>query len=105
MNTSSPSRGGPAWDGPFEAQEPLRSSPIIASDTLLIADRKGNVYGLDPNSGTLSWSAPAALEKTVLSNPITDPSALEVEVFISAQGGDLFRIDPAAGSFVKVVTP
>jgi outer membrane protein assembly factor BamB len=97
--------GEPAWDAPFEAVEPLRSSPIIASDTLVIADRKGNVYGLDPDSGTLNWSAPAALEKTVLSNPIADPPALGEEVFISAQGGDLFRIDPAAGSFVKVVTP
>ncbi len=97
--------GEPAWNAPFEAQEPLRSSPIIASDTLLIADREGNVYGLDPDSGTLSWSAPAALEKTVLSNPIADPPVLGEEVFISAQGGDLFRIDPAAGSFVKVVTP
>ena len=97
--------GEPAWNAPFEAAEPLRSSPIIASGTLLIADRKGNVYGLDPDSGTLSWSAPAALEKTVLSNPIADPPVLGEEVFISAQGGDLFRIDPAAGSFVKVVTP
>ena len=99
--------GTPVWDTPFEAEdpEPLRSSPIIASDTLLIVDREGNVYGLDPDSGTLSWSAPAALEKTVLSNPIADPPLLGVRVFISAQGGDLFRIDPTAGSFVKVVTP
>ena len=97
--------GAPVWDAPFPALEPLRSSPIIASDTLLIADREGNVYGLDPDSGRLSWSAPAALEKTVLSNPIADSPVLGIEVFISAQGGDLFRIDPAAGSFVKVVTP
>jgi outer membrane protein assembly factor BamB len=97
--------GEPAWDAPFEALEPLRSSPIIASDTLVIVDRKGNVYGLDPDSGTLNWSAPAALGKTVLSNPIADSPILGEEVFISAQGGDLFRIDPAAGSFVKVVTP
>ncbi|MCH6556423.1 MAG: PQQ-binding-like beta-propeller repeat protein, partial [Chloroflexi bacterium] len=32
------------WDAPFEALEPLRSAPLIASGTLVIADRKGHVY-------------------------------------------------------------
>ena len=97
--------GAERWS--FEAEEPLRSVPILTDDALVIVDRKGNVYGLDPENGNRIWSRTGedGIEKTVLSNPITDPSALEVEVFISAQGGDLFRIDPAAGSFVKVVTP
>ena len=95
------------WDAPFEALEPLRSSPIIASGTLVIADRRGNVYGLDPENGNRIWSMTEedGLEKTVLSNPIAGSPVLGEEVFISAQGGDLFRVDPAAGSFVKVVTP
>ncbi len=99
--------GAPVWDAPFVAEEPLRSSPIIAGEALVIVDRDGNLYGLDPATGTPKWSAleEKALQKTVLSNPIADPPVLGVEVFISAQGGDLFRIDPAAGSFVKVVTP
>jgi len=99
--------GTPVWDTPFQAEEPLRSAPVLAGDALVIVDRDGNVYGLDPEVGTLKWSREAekGLQKTVLSNPITDPSALEVEVLISAQGGDLFRLDPTAGSFVEVVTP
>ncbi len=59
------------------------------------------MYGIDPDSGTLNWSAPAALEKTVLSNPLI----LEDRVLISAEGGDLFKIDPAAGTFTEVVRP
>ncbi len=99
--------GAPVWDTPFEALEPLRSSPIIAGDALVVVDRKGNVYGLDPENGNRIWSKTEedGIEKTVLSNPIADSPVLAEEVFISAQGGDLFRIDPAAGSFVKVVTP
>lgn len=92
--------GGAVWDAPFEAEEPLRSAPVLAGDILVIVDRGGNVYGLDPAEGSLKWSAAAALEKTVLA----DPAVLDGKVVVSAEGGDLFRGDPAAGSFVKVVT-
>ena len=99
--------GAPAWDTPFEALEPLRSAPILAGDALVLVDRKGNIYGLDPQNGNRIWSKTEedGIEKTVLSNPFADSSALVEAVFISAQGGDLFRIDPEAGSFIKVVTP
>jgi outer membrane protein assembly factor BamB len=86
----------------FEAEEPLRSVPVLASDSLVIVDRGGNVYGLDhkvDQEQRLRWSE--ALEKTVLS----DPMMLGEEVLISAQGGDLFRLDPVGGSFREVVIP
>jgi outer membrane protein assembly factor BamB len=91
------------WDSPFEAEEPepLRSAPVLAGEALLIVDRGGDVFGLDPEAGTLKWSAPAALEKTVLSNPLV----VGEEVLISAQGGDLFSVDPATGRFSPVETP
>ena len=66
---------------------------------MVIVDRGGNVYGLDPAEGSLKWSAPAALEKTVLADPVV----LDGKVVVSAEGGGLFTVDPAAGSFVKVV--
>ena len=99
--------GAPVWDTPFEALEPLRSAPLLAADALVIVDRKGNVYGLDPENGNRIWAKTEedGIEKTVLSNPIADSPVLVEAVFISAQGGDLFRIDPEAGSFIKVVTP
>ncbi len=97
--------GEELWSFEAEEPEPLRSSPVLATDVLVIVDRKGGMYGLNPENGDRVWSAPEALGKTVLSNPIADSPVLGEEVFISAQGGDLFRIDPAAGSFVKVVTP
>jgi len=84
----------------FKADEPLRSAPVLAGDILVIADREGNVYGLDPDTGALNWPAPAALEKAVLANPLV----LNGEVVISAEGGDLFRLDAGAGSFDEVET-
>jgi outer membrane protein assembly factor BamB len=93
--------GKPVWDAPFEAKEPLRSAPVLAGDTgdtLVIVDRGGNVYGLKPADGKLKWSAAAALEKTVLA----DPAVVGGQVVVSAEGGDLFSVDPVAGSSVKV---
>ncbi len=114
--------GDELWS--FEAEDGIRSSPVLADDTLVLVDRDGNVYGLDPLTGEpLPWS-PRAIDKTVLSNPLVLAEAIQEEmaedvkekVFISAEGGDLFRLeDPTTGdlsrldlntgSFVKVVTP
>jgi hypothetical protein len=33
---------------------------------------------------------------------LADPAVLDGKVVVSAEGGDLFTVDPAAGSFVKV---
>jgi outer membrane protein assembly factor BamB len=95
----------------FEAEDALRSAPVLAGDVLVVADRDGNVYGLDPESGDPAWG-PKALLETVLANP----ELLGGQVLISAQGGELFRVDdaesgavsrfdPDTGSFVEVVTP
>lgn len=102
----------------FEAEEPLRSSPVLAEGHLVIADRDGNVYGLDPDSGELKWSGPP-IDETVLSNPLvlmeaSDEGEDVERVFISAEGGDLYRLDDpitgslsrlelSSGRFVKVV--
>ncbi len=114
--------GDELWS--FEAEEGIRSSPVLTADTLVIVDRDGNVYGLDPMTGAaLPWS-PRAIDKTVLSNPLVLEEAVQEEVaedvkekvFISAEGGDLFRLedptsgelsrlDPNTGRFVRVVTP
>ena len=112
----------------FEAEEPLRSSPVLADGTLVIIDKDGNVYGLDPEDGQPAPWPLRPLDKTVFSNPLvlttgpepTDDGGEDTEsgrekVLISAEGGDLFRLedaatgeltrlDPATGSFVRVVT-
>jgi outer membrane protein assembly factor BamB len=98
---------------PFEAEDPdpMRSVPVLAGGVLVVVDRGGNVYGLDPEDGALQWSSSGedGLKKTVLSNPLVraDDEAEEgtVEVLISAQGGDLFGVDPTAGASVEVPTP
>ncbi len=95
--------GEPVWEEPFQSEpkSPIRSGPALAGDVLLVADREGLVYGLSPEDGSLTWSR--QLNATILA----DLFVLDQEVLISAQGGDLFRVDPASGSSraVEVLPP
>lgn len=113
--------GAELWS--FEAEDGIRSKPVLVDGTLVIIDRKGNAYGLnpeeDPEGPRLRWSK--TVDKTVLSNPLVREAeagedGATVKVFISAEGGDLFRLedpttgelsrlDPDTGTFVRVVTP
>jgi outer membrane protein assembly factor BamB len=105
--------GKEVWDSPFEADDPIRSAPVIAGGVLVVVDRGGNVYGLDlaeePEDERLLWSE--ALEKTVLSNPLVvgeegDEGVDEEKVLISAQKGDhLFSVNPVTGKSTEVATP
>jgi len=85
--------GDPVWNQPFETEAPVRSSPLLAGNVLIVVDRAGNVYGLDPATGNQKWG-PVILSETVLANPLL----LEDKVLIVAQGGKLFLIDPATGA-------
>ena len=92
--------GDPLWQKPFqtEPEAPIRSGPVLAGDVLVVADREGLVYGLSLDDGSLKWSRPALLNGTVLA----DLLVLDAEVLISAQGGDLFKLDPTSGSLEAV---
>lgn len=90
--------GAAAWPSPFEADSGLRSSPLLVGDTLMVIDRKGNVYGVDPVDGTSLWPAPAVLGKTVLSDPVQ----MDDGVLIVAQGGDVFQINQDGGGLRKI---
>ncbi len=105
--------GEQRWSFEAEEPEPLRSAPVLASGVLVIVDRGGNVYGLDPEEEPederVRWSE--ALEKTVLSNPLVvkeegDEGEDVEKVLISAQKGDhLFSVDPVTGRSSEVETP
>lgn len=90
--------GSAAWPQAFQAENGVRSSPRLSADgeTLLIIDRKGNVYGVDPENGSGLWPAPAQLNDTVLS----DPLLLDDGLLIVGQGGDIFQMN-ADGSGLR----
>ena len=85
--------GKPAWQSPFEAKGSVRASPLLAAGVLIVADRAGNVYGLDPANGSQKW-AQEILNKKLLADPVL----LQDQVLLVAEGGDLYRVDPEAGT-------
>ena len=92
--------GEQIWVAPFHAENAIRSAPLLVDETLLVVDKKGNVYGVDPANGFALWPAPAVLGKTVFS----DPMILGDTLLIVAQGGDLFQLDleSQGRSFLKI---
>lgn len=89
--------GGELWR--FQAEHGVRAEPLMADDeTLMIIDRKGNVYGVSPEDGIGLWPAPAQLNDTVLSNPLL----LDDGVLIVAQGGDIFQLNADGGGLRKI---
>jgi outer membrane protein assembly factor BamB len=101
--------GTAKWATPFQSESPIRSAPILVGDTLIVVDRSGNAYGLALEDGEPIWG-PTALGKTILSDPYLLQSNVTAsptraadggtELLISAQGGDICRIDPSNGSII-----
>ncbi|NIV37364.1 MAG: hypothetical protein GWN58_50470, partial [Anaerolineae bacterium] len=50
---------------------------------------QGKLFGLDAQNGQLVWPLPIDLAKTVLADPLAEGAM----AYISAQGGDLFRVN------------
>lgn len=83
--------GQKIWE--FDTTHPVRSAPVFAAGVLVVVNRNGEVYGVDP-AGRQKWG-PTLLNKTVLADPL---SLSDDSVMIVATGGDLFRIDPNTGA-------
>jgi outer membrane protein assembly factor BamB len=91
--------GTPSWEKPFDTGDPVRAAPVLLDDMLLIANRKGKLFGLDPENGQAIWG-PTELANTVLA----DPLAQEATAYVSAQGGDLFTVDKDGRAAPVVLT-
>jgi iron transport multicopper oxidase len=50
---------GQMWSTPVEGQ--VYAQPLLADGTLLVATENNKVYGLDPATGAMKWTAPVSL--------------------------------------------
>jgi outer membrane protein assembly factor BamB len=57
---------------------------------LVVVDRGGNIYSLDPETGEVLKPSPSIIEKRVLANPIE----FDGDVLVVSQDGDLYRVKP-----------
>ncbi len=79
------------WPSPFDAGGPIKSSPVIVGDVLVLATESGNVIGVDLVSGEQAWSAD--LEIKVFA-PL---AASGGNAFVNAQDNRLYAFDGATG--------
>jgi outer membrane protein assembly factor BamB len=89
--------GGERWPQPLRAKGPIRARPALAAGVLIVTDNAGDVYGLDPATGEERWPA-ITLQSGVLANPVVVGN----DVYLSTRGGELLRVDAAAGSSTVV---
>lgn len=83
--------GQAAWESnTFKAPEAIRAAPLLSNGVLVVVDRGGNVYSLNPDTGEVLKSEPAVIEKRVLANPIE----FDGDVLLLAQSGDMYRWKP-----------
>ena len=100
MHALSVADGAPRWPQPFHAPAPIRAAPALAEGVLVLADRDGNVYGLDPASGQEMWSF--ALASGVLADLREVDSAEGTVVYVSTSDGDIEKVSPANGSHTSL---
>jgi len=80
------------WDKPFDTGAPIRSSPIIAGDGLVVAGRNGEVFKLDLATGA-AQSGPIEAGTKVYADLTTDGAS----VFVKPTSATLYVMDAAGG--------
>lgn len=71
---------------------------MLVGGALVIADRDGRVFGLDPNDGTQLWQQEQSGQR-FLANPLVQQSSI---LYLS-QGGMLVRVRPQDQGAISVV--
>ena len=83
----------------FDGLAPIRAGAVISGGVLIAADEKGNVYGMDPESGIQVWIGPTEIDKKVLADPYV---LADGSVMIVTTGGDTFTVSPEDGRLTTV---
>jgi len=83
----------------FDALASIRSGVVIAGGIVIAVDDKGNVYGIDPESGNQVWNGPTEIDKKVLADPYV---LADGNVMIVTTGGDTFTVSPEDGRLTTV---
>ena len=89
--------GDAHWARPFETSAPVHAAPVMAGGKLIVVDRKGHVFALSPEDGTMAPAEALELGADVLADPLVQADG---NVIIVTTSGDVVRIDPATLTMV-----
>lgn len=95
--------GAARWSQPFKAVAAVRSTPVLAEDVLVIADREGNIYGLDPATGQeVEWSR--ARDVRTRNDVLADLESSNGNVYVVDRGGFVYRLEARSGAVQPLLT-
>ncbi|MEX0786548.1 MAG: PQQ-binding-like beta-propeller repeat protein [Dehalococcoidia bacterium] len=86
--------GDLVWE-PFDTGEPVRSAPVLAGESLIVVNRAGEVFGLDPETGVDAFGSPLLLSNDVLADPLAVEGEDGPLIIIVTTNGNLIQINPA----------
>lgn len=98
-----PGEAGPAEDPEslwtFETDGAIRSSPVVAANTVYIPSWDGNLYALQASTGTKLWSIPVG-QSAAQTTPAVDSDTLYLagRAFDRENGGEQWSINDAGSS-------
>ena len=70
----------------------IRAAPVLAGGVLVVAAEEATIWGIDPATGDLRWSAPLPGHRF-----LADPLVLDSSLIYATTRGDLVEIDPQSG--------
>ena len=70
----------------------IRAAPVLAGGVLVVAAEEATIWGIDPATGDLRWSAPLPGHRF-----LADPLVLASTLIYATTRGDLIEIDPQSG--------
>ena len=70
----------------------IRAAPVLAGGVLVVAAEEATIWGIDPATGDLRWSAPLPGHRF-----LADPLVLDSSLIYATTRGDLIEIDPQSG--------
>ena len=94
--------GSPAWPAPFAAQAPVRSGPALleGAGILVVVDRDGHVYGLDPRTGEPRWSG-----GQIAGDVLGDLTVVGTTVYARTENGGIWTVDGRTGQVQQFSLP
>jgi len=84
--------GTPVWSTPFEADHPIKASPVVYNDVLVVASENGKVYGIDLPTGSNKWPDIDVGSKVLA--PLYEKGG---RIYINTQNNKLYAYDGDTG--------
>lgn len=90
------SDGSMLWHLPDASVDTSYSAPVVAANTVYVADSHGTVFALDPETGAIRWRSPGSSSTVIDTQPKVVVQGQTV--FVASQGSLVRALNAATGA-------